>query len=589
MRINPKSQKGAVTLMVLITMLFLMAFLMSLYVITSNKAQTSAETTKEIAKKYNNIGEADIIYNSYFATEDVIPIYNVEQLKKIGSGEQIEVDGKIYTFLPNANYVLKSDLNLGGYYDTTAEKWTAEDENIWEPLPLSNYTFTGVLDGFGNTITGLYINNEYDEQGLFGTLDGTIKNITIKDSFIGGRNYVGAIAGKNNGTIENCHNKAIVIGVDFVGGIAGNLSEDLIKCSNTGNIIGDTNVTGGYFKSIETGDTIEVWNNYVLEENAYFVSGSYTATAPKGFKVSKNIFEQTIEDGMVIQDADENEFVWVPVNLIGTDEEKSLSFEKIRTTYDNSSYAEPYTSGYDTEVEEYNNMKASVIKNGGFYIGRYEAGAQKIDSDGNIIARTDVENKTSKMVVKRDQYPYIYVGWGSAKNEIEKEITYSSKNQGQGAVYLSKHLLDGKNTGAISTLCYGVQWDAMLSFMEKADETDSKSWGNYSNDSITTDRTFAKYTSSSSSDEKWNEITTSVNTSGLMTTGASDDFNIKNIYDVAGNCYEWTMESNSSGNRIRRGGCYQTRSFSYPASYRGNYTANYCIEYLSFRPALYIK
>ena len=42
----------------------------------------------------------------------IIPIYNVEQLKKIGSGEQIEVDGKIYTFLSNANYVLKSNLDF---------------------------------------------------------------------------------------------------------------------------------------------------------------------------------------------------------------------------------------------------------------------------------------------------------------------------------------------------------------------------------------------------------------------------------------------------------------------------------------------
>ena len=50
MKINPKSQKGAITLIVLVTMLFLIAFLMSMYIRISNKAQTSAETTEEIAK-----------------------------------------------------------------------------------------------------------------------------------------------------------------------------------------------------------------------------------------------------------------------------------------------------------------------------------------------------------------------------------------------------------------------------------------------------------------------------------------------------------------------------------------------------------
>ena len=600
MRINPKSQKGAIALMVLITMLFLMTFLLSLYIGTSNKAQMSTETTKEIEKKYNNIGDLDIIYNSYFATEDVIPIYNVDQLKKIGSGERIEIDGKIYAFLSNSNYILKNDLNLGGYYDTTEQRWMAEDENIWDPLPLSDeennqYEFTGILDGMGHIISGIYINNEYDEQGLFGNLTGTIKNITIKDSFIGGRNFVGAIAGKNNGKIENCHNKAIVIGEDYVGGIAGNLSEDLINCTNTGNIIGDTNVTGGYFKSIETEDTIDVWNNYVLEENAYFVSGSYTATAPKGFKVSKNIFEQTIEDGMVVQDEDENEFVWVPVTYTATGETDAngldtgftATFKRINAN--NSNYSEPYENGYEGEVTEYYDMMLSVQNNGGFYIGRYEAGAQKIDVDESIIARTDVENKTSKIVVQRDQYPYIYVGWGTSKKEIENEIIYSDKNQGYGAVYLSKHFLDEKNTGAVSTLCYGVQWDAMLKFLGKENETDSKSWGNYANDTITTNRIFAKYTNDPLSDAIWNEITTSTKTSGIMTTGASDDFKIKNIYDVAGNCYEWTMETNSSGNRIRRGGSYQNTSSAYPASYRSNSSPNTCKEFLSFRPALYIK
>ena len=311
MKINPKSEKGAITLIVLVGMLFLTTFLMSMYIATANKAQDSSETTKQIQEEYNNLEEANAIYDSYFADKEIIPIYTREQLEKIGSGEQITIDGKIYTFTPNGYYILKNDLDLGGYYNTSTNTWEVPDGKEWTALPS---TFTGILDGLGHTITGLYINDSTaSNQGLFGTLKGTVKNLNILGSYIKANESVGAIAGLNEGTIQNCKNKATVIGTNNVGGIAGNLTKNIVNCTNTGTIVGQANVTGGYFKSIETGETIDVWSDKVLEENAYFVSGTDTATAPKGFKVSKNIFEQTIEEGMVIQDEDGNEFVWVPV------------------------------------------------------------------------------------------------------------------------------------------------------------------------------------------------------------------------------------------------------------------------------------
>ena len=156
MRVNLKSEKGAITLVVLVAMLFLLTFLMSIYIGIANKAQTSAENTKEIAEKYNNIGEAQTIYDNYFADTEVIPIYTREQLEKIASGEQVTINGKVYTFSANGYYTLQNDLDLGGYYDETTGTWTAADGDEWTPL---TSTFTGTLDGLGNTITGLYINN----------------------------------------------------------------------------------------------------------------------------------------------------------------------------------------------------------------------------------------------------------------------------------------------------------------------------------------------------------------------------------------------------------------------------------------------
>lgn len=200
MRINVKSEKGAITLVVLVGMIFLTVFLMSLYIQLSNKAQTSSETTKQIAKQYNNIGDADIIYDNYFANIDIIPIFTKEQLAKIGSKEKILIDNKIYTFELDAYYILKNDLDLGGKYDEETGTWSGEEE--WTPI---TDEFTGTLDGLGHTISGLYINNTSDNQGLFGELNGTVKNLIIKNSYVNGKTS-GLIAGKkgDEGIIENC-------------------------------------------------------------------------------------------------------------------------------------------------------------------------------------------------------------------------------------------------------------------------------------------------------------------------------------------------------------------------------------------------
>ena len=54
------------------------------------------------------------IYNSYFNNGNIVPIYTVEQLQAIGSGQQINVNGKYYTFSNNENtiYVLMNNLEI---------------------------------------------------------------------------------------------------------------------------------------------------------------------------------------------------------------------------------------------------------------------------------------------------------------------------------------------------------------------------------------------------------------------------------------------------------------------------------------------
>ena len=352
--------------------------------------------------------------------------------------------------------------------------------------------------------------------------------------------------------------------------------------------------------------------NGVLTANAKYESDGKTAIIPKGFKIIEDTEgKKSIDAGLVIQDSAGNEFVWVPVTVEGsTDAEKETNFEAIRkdgyyngslqTWVSNGDATEPYAKGYTDgkgteEAKDYQEMRTSVIKNGGFYIGRYEAG---VEGD---TPRTDKANETSTMVVQRDKFPYNYVGWGSSMSNYEDNITYNSKNQGHGALYLSKHMYDGKDVGVIPTLCYSIQWDATLAFIgDKNYNKDSTSKGNYRNNAWTIDRETAKYAVYNTSTYKlgdWTSISAEENKRKtktaseriLLTTGASEKFKTKNIYDLAGNVGEWTNEAYSTTFRVGRGGGYGINGTYYPVSYRNNNYPIDCSSGIGFRPALYIK
>ena len=245
-----------------------------------------------------------------------------------------------------------------------------------------------------------------------------------------------------------------------------------------------------------------------------------------------------------------NQFVWIPVSSEADLTRTNFNTNGQPTTgLDTTRYTEPYSSGYATEASEYNTMKTQVLKYGGFYIGRFEAGVN------STTLRTKVTTNQT-VVCKKGVAPYNYLPWGKAMNDADSAYIPSSTtlNPDQvstsGAVYLAKNFASQHNyTSVTSTLTYGCQWDAMCRYIgDSQRKTPTK-------DAL--------------------ELT------GSVSTDVS-----KNIYDLAGNCWEWTMEADSTNTRVGRGGDYSDAG---PVSYRFGNSPTYGDGLYSFRPTLYIK
>ena len=138
---NIKSKKGAVSAYVLISMLVFTAISIGFFVMSANKQQTQIETFEQLKKIYLN-GENENMIAAQYVGGDIIPIYTEEQIKKIGSGDNIYIDGKNYIFSTQKTYLLQNDIVFN---ETNDNKFSTIQEYI------ANKTI--VLEGQGYTIT----------------------------------------------------------------------------------------------------------------------------------------------------------------------------------------------------------------------------------------------------------------------------------------------------------------------------------------------------------------------------------------------------------------------------------------------------
>ena len=180
-------------------------------------------------------------------------IYNESQMKFLANyvnNTLTEQDQKMITdnnttvddiaITEGTTIYLMNDLNLGATFDSTGNLISGEQ---WIPIGATkDKTMLGTFEGNNHYICGVYINRNEKFNGIFGNCN-SVKNLTIKNSYIEGLNCTGGIAGAvRKGTVENCHNNNTTVVLKkgdnmTVGGIVAQCTgEKIEKCTNTGTI-----------------------------------------------------------------------------------------------------------------------------------------------------------------------------------------------------------------------------------------------------------------------------------------------------------------------------------------------------------------
>ena len=335
-----------------------------------------------------------------------------------------------------------------------------------------------------------------------------------------------------------------------------------------------------------------------------YTDSTGTAEIPVGFCVVKDVIrdgvtdENTVERGLVISDVANddldnsqkgNQFVWIPVDNSNNQTAKfhliEGYFNKSPQTYLSAetnpsreagatvTAGSPLANNSTAGTTESIAMYQSVKDNGGFYIARFEAGVEGTTaSTGTNDEKKQNQTGTVKPVSQKGVGVWNFIPWGGTTTAQASDKMQGNDNA-DGAVKVARSMYNNPITGstssvttAKSTLCYGVQWDAVMNFIDPAYEA-----GTATKTSFVVDST-----------EKGNY------SGNIAATGSSTAYEQKHIYDLAGNVLEWTMEAYRTNNRVLRSGIYNHAGSYDPASYRSSYGPDNTGDRIGFRVALYL-
>ena len=281
---------------------------------------------------------------------------------------------------------------------------------------------------------------------------------------------------------------------------------------------------------------------------AVLKEGEYIAPIPTGFEVSTVSGENTISGGLVIKEG-ANEYVFIPCTeenyteedlgpLTGTDiySDKVYDSQKQLNYYYGDNYYNYANFNYDQDKTD---IETSINKYKGFYVGRYETTI----NNGTIGSQKGATVLTAWTTLKEgtnpnNSQPYCYRWYG---------------------LYKAQKDLYANNSNIFSSMITSKEWNTIMTFTGYGD---------------------AKRATST--------YTTEPDLSGSAYKGTTDTYDLtKNIYDLAGNVWEWTLTADDTSYRVCRGDDFSDDNIS--ASDTSGSDPGYCNNHSGSRLALYIK
>lgn len=309
-------------------------------------------------------------------------------------------------------------------------------------------------------------------------------------------------------------------------------------------------------------------------------------TVPGGFKVRVDLGD-TVQKGVVIEDKNENQFVWIPVSntngngsnpvikddgskveitlgrysfneTSGNAEVQQLAINYTQTATIQSYYQESNryqvsngkegTDGTNTTAKDLSSFITSANDNHGYYLARYEAsyGSARLTAEGE---KYTIASKPSTKVPPTEELVVITKSKGLLfSNVTQKEAATVSQDMYNGDQYVE------------SDLTNSYAWDTAIVYIQ------AMGHNGYAN---------------------------KIDGNGeLKNTGETGDVKC-NIYDMSGNCFEWVTETSSNKTSTYaypctiRGGAYTNDSYKTSSRYYGTAIIN--SPYTAFRPIIYNK
>ena len=274
----------------------------------------------------------------------------------------------------------------------------------------------------------------------------------------------------------------------------------------------------------------------VANPESYFIDETATLNTNATGTEEENQVTTNVYSNLTIRNGDQSSFTVGTPGVEETEGEDHVIREPdVLSYYDTDEQYYKTILNFDSTkvmaesfVAEYKAMSDSIKKYKGFYIGRYEL-------SGSVEAPTE---KAGASLISQNWY------------DLYKAC---------------KNVVTGKEN-VKSTMIYGVQWDATMEWLKATKfqddpskvDTDSSSWGNY-------------------------------NTGSKIDTGSNSTYEANGIFDLAGNCWEWTQEAYSASIRTTRGGDTYSSGSNFPASGRNGNGSNKPNDICSSRAILYIR